>query len=232
MDRYSIRLPILIAIVVFLVVGTSAARAADAFVEGTHFSRLTPAVPTSTPAGVVEVVEVFSYGCVGCFQAQPAVKKLKASLPAQCRLVYVPASFIPSEAWPMFQRAYLTAQALGIADRTHDVVFDAIWRTGEIPLLDPTMRRMRNPLPTIDAAAQFYSRHAGVSVADFLTASKSFAVETRIGQSERLVRAYRADSTPTFVVNGKWKVESRALRTYDDLVQIVLFLVAKEMRSG
>lgn len=230
MDRRSL-LSVWSWLILTIALTTSAvAAAADPFVEGTHYSRLNPSVATSTPVGTVEVVEVFSYGCIGCFQAQPTVKKLKAALPTQCKMVYVPASFIPSEAWPMFQRAYLTAQVLGIADRTHDAVFDAVWQTGEIPLLDASKRRMRDPLPTIDAAAQFYARHAGIKAEDFLLASKSFAVETRIGQSERLVRAYRADSTPTFVVNGKWKVESRSLRTYDELIQLVLFLVAKELR--
>ena len=31
----------------------------------------------------------------------------------------------------MFQRAYLAAQSLGIAERTHQAMFDAVWKTGE-----------------------------------------------------------------------------------------------------
>ena len=52
-------------------------------------------------------------------------------------MTYVHASFNPAEAWPMFQRAFYTAQSLGIAAATHEQMFVAVWETGEFPLLDP-----------------------------------------------------------------------------------------------
>ena len=203
------------------------APAAAQFVEGRHYTRLTPAVPQSTPPGTVEVTEVFSYGCPACFQASTFVARLKKQLPAKAQMTYVPAAWIAAEAWPMFQRAYLTAQALGIAEKTHDDVFQAIWRTGEIPLTDPATGRMRRPLPTIEDAAKFYAAHAGVKAEDFVAASKSFAVETKVGQAEKLVRAYRAESTPTFIVAGKYKVAS--LGSYDEVMTVVRFLVDREI---
>jgi thiol:disulfide interchange protein DsbA len=202
------------------------------YVEGRHFSRLNPPVQVSTPPGVVEVVEVFSYGCPACWQAVPVVQQLKKALPAgKAQVVYVPASFIPAEAWPMFQRAYITAQALGIADKVHDQVFDAVWRTGEIPLTDPATGRIRSKLPTIEDAARFYARHAGVKEADFVAASKSFAVETKVSQAEKLVRAYRADSTPTFVVAGKYRVEPRNAGGYEEVIRVIRYLVDRELAS-
>jgi len=198
-----------------------------ALVEGKHYTRITPAVPQSTPPGTVEVTEVFSYGCPACFQASGFVAKLKKSLPPKAVMTYVPASWIQAEAWPMFQRAYLTAQAMGIAEKTHDEMFQAIWRTGEIPLTDPATGRIRRPLPTIEDAAKFYAKHAGVKAEDFVATSKSFAVETRIGQAEKLVRAYRAESTPTFVVAGKYKVAT--LGSYDEVIGVVRALVDREL---
>ena len=204
-----------------------AGAAAAQYTEGRHFTRLTPAVPQSTPAGTVEVTEVFSYGCPACFQASSYVARLKKQLPAKVQMTYVPASWIQAEAWPMFQRAYVTAQAMGIAEKTHDDMFQAIWRTGEIPLTDPATGRIRRPLPTIEDAAKFYAAHAGVKAEDFVAASKSFAVETKIGQAEKLVRAYRAESTPTFVVAGKYKVNN--VGSYDDVMNIIRFLVDREL---
>ena len=188
-------------------------------VEGRQYSRLNPAVPQSTPPGTVEVTEVFSYGCPACWQALPTVNKLKKALPPKAVLTYVHASFNPAEAWPMFQRAFLTAQTMNIAEKTHDQMFDAIWRTNEIPLVDKASGRIRNPLPTIDDVAKFYERVAGVKAADFVATSKSFAVETKIAQTEKLFRAYRADSTPTFVVAGKYKIEPRNAGGYDDAIE-------------
>ena len=91
----------------WLVMG-SPATAAN-WVAGKHYSVLPQAQRTSVPAGKIEVMEVFSYGCPACNQFQPVVKKLKASLPANAQLVYLPASWNKAENWPLFQRAYLTA---------------------------------------------------------------------------------------------------------------------------
>lgn len=200
-------------------------------VEGRQYSRLNPVVPQSTPPGTVEVTEVFSYGCPACWQALPTVNKLKKLLPPKAVLTYVHASFNPAEAWPMFQRAFLTAQTMGIAEKTHDQMFDAVWRTSEIPLVDKASGRIRSPLPTIEDAAKFYERAAGVKAADFVATSKSFAVETKIAQTERLFRAYRADSTPTFVVAGKYKIEPRNAGGYEEAIQVIRYLVDRELAA-
>ena len=58
-------------------------------------------------------MEVFSYGCPACNQFRPTMKKLKAACRANAQLVYLPASWNAAENWPMFQRAYITAQITG-----------------------------------------------------------------------------------------------------------------------
>ena len=94
-------------------------------VEGTHYTTLTPAASYEAPPGKIEVTEVFSYGCPACNGALAGMNKIKAQLPADVVMNYVHASFIPTEAWPMFQQAYITAKALGIAESTHDMMFTA-----------------------------------------------------------------------------------------------------------
>jgi thiol:disulfide interchange protein DsbA len=211
-----------------LMASAAASAAGASFTEGHEYTLLNPAVPTTVPAGKIEVTEVFSYGCPACYHALPAVMQLKTSLPANAQLVYVPASFNPAEAWPMFQRAYLTAQVMGIAEAQHAAMFTAIWQSGELPLVEPATGRLRPKLPTIEDAARFYARHAGIKEAEFLATSKSFAVETRIGQAEQKVRGYKADSTPTFIVAGKYKVDLNTVRNYDAAVEVVRYLVALE----
>jgi protein dithiol oxidoreductase (disulfide-forming) len=216
-------------VAIFMLMAASAAGAADAtFVEGKQYRALSPTVPVSTPPGIVEVVEVFSYGCPACNAALPMTQKLKESLPRTAQLVLIPAAFNPSEAWPMFQRAFITAQVMGIAEKNHLAMFNAIWVTGDLPLVDPVTKNLRPKLPTIEDAARFYAKQSGIKEADFVATSKSFAVETRIGRAEQLVRAYQADSTPTFVVNGKYVVEPSRAGSYDAAAAVIRFLVAKE----
>lgn len=208
------------------------AEAAASWKEGQHYSRIEAMKRTSVPAGTVEVMEVFSYGCPACDQFLPVAKKLQASLPANAKMVYLPASFNPSEAWPMFQRAYLAAQALGIADQTHDAMFEAVWKTGELGVRDPTTRRLKRDLPTIEDAARFYNKRTGVAVDKFVATANSFSIEMKIKQADGLVRAYQVEETPTLIVNGKYRVNNGAVRSFDEMAELVKYLVAQESAAG
>jgi thiol:disulfide interchange protein DsbA len=129
--------------------------------EGVNYFLVAPARPTSLPAGKVEVTEVFSYACPACNIFQPTMHKLKQSLPANAVLDYLPAAFNTVEDWPMFQLAYCTAQVLGIDQQTHDAMFDAVWKGGDLSIIDPSTKGLKSRMPTIEDAAKFYSQHAG-----------------------------------------------------------------------
>ncbi len=196
--------------------------------EGTHYTLLSGSQTAGVAAGKVEVAEVFSFGCIYCYRAKDAIAQLAAALPADAAMAYVHASFLPQEAWPMFQRAYYTAVELGIAEATHDAVFQAVWETGEIPLMDATTGRVRRPLPTLADAAKFYARAAAVKEADFLRVAASPAVETRIQRAEELVRLWRIPGTPAVVVNGRYLVDSSKLAGWDEYNALVAYLVGLE----
>jgi protein dithiol oxidoreductase (disulfide-forming) len=198
--------------------------------EGQHYKTLPVAVPPSVPAGKIEVTEVFSYGCIYCFRAKDPMRELGAGLPADAVLTFVHASFNPAEAWPMFQRAFYTAQSLGVAAAAHDQLFTAIWETGEFPLRDPKTGGIRKPLPTLDDAAAFYQKYAGVNSASFLEQSKSKQVDDAVKRAEMLVGAYRVSGTPTLVVNGRYLVMNENLGNWGEMRQLVNFLVAQERR--
>ncbi len=216
----------LLSVVTLMGLG-SAAQAAN-WVAGKHYSVIPQAQRTNVAPGKVEVMEVFSYGCPACNTFRPTMKKLQASLPANAQLVYLPASWNAAEAWPMFQRAYLTAQSLGVAEKAHDSMFEAIWTTGELGISDPQTRRLKTKLPTIDDAAKFYQRVAGVKAADFVNASKSFGVDLKMRQADSQIVAMQVTGTPTLVVNGKYRVNNENLKTADEVIELVRFLVARE----
>lgn len=210
-----------------LVLGSSAQSAT--WVAGKHYSVIPQAQRTSVGPGKIEVMEVFSYGCPHCNQFQPTMKKLKATLPANAQIVYLPASWQASENWPLFQRAYITAQSLGVADKAHEAVFDAIWNTGELGIFEPGPNgRLKSKLPSMDDMARFYQRVTGVKAADFVAASKSFNVDLKIRQAESQIKAMQVASTPTLVVNGKYRLNNEHLRTGDEMVELVKYLVAME----
>jgi protein dithiol oxidoreductase (disulfide-forming) len=204
-----------------------AAQAAD-WEQGIHYYLVIPAQPTQVPAGKIEVTEVFSYACPACNSFYPTIDKLRASLPANAELDFIPASFNQAEDWPMFQRAYLAAQILGIDKRTHDAMFDAIWKTGELAIVDPRTNRLKVPSPDIQDAAAWYAKTAGVKAEAFVTAANSFGVDSRIRQADQLVRDYRVESTPTIIVNGKYRLTPQSAGGTDQLIELVNWLVVKE----
>jgi thiol:disulfide interchange protein DsbA len=206
------------------------AHAATEWTEGKQYFLIIPARPTSVAPGKVEVTEVFSYGCPACNLFVPVMHELKQALPSNAVLTYLPASFNPAEDWPMFQVAFFTAQALGVAEQTHDAMFDAVWKTGELAILDPTSQHIKDRLPTLEDAARFYNRRAGVPVDKFLSTAKSFAVDTKVRSAEDAIQAYRVDRTPTIVVNGKYRLQVESAGGTDKLIELVKWLVAKETK--
>jgi thiol:disulfide interchange protein DsbA len=207
---------------------TAESQAAQTWTQGRNYVLLNPIQPTQVPVGKIEVMEVFSYGCPACSSFQAVVEKLKGSLPQTAQLIFLPASFNPSEDWPMLQRAYFAAQSLGIADRTHQGMFDAVWKTGELGVSDPVTHRLRSPLPSIEDAARYYERMTGVKAQTFLSAAKSFSVDVKIRSADAQIVAMQVPSTPCIIVNGKYRVILESLNTTDELVDLVKYLVDKE----
>jgi thiol:disulfide interchange protein DsbA len=216
------------ALAFILASGATAVRADTTWTAGVNYFLIEPARPTSMPPGKVEVTEVFSYGCPACNAFLPTMRQLKQSLPANAVLDYVPAAFQTAEDWPMFQQAYITAQALGVADKAHEAMFDAIWKTGELAIIDPATQALKPHQPSIEDAAKFYARQTGVPVATFLNMAKSMSVDMKIKGDNDLMIQYRIDRTPTLIVNGKYRLHTESAGGPDKLVALVNYLVAKE----
>lgn len=196
--------------------------------QGEHYFLISPAQPKVNPANKLEVTEAFSYGCPACNQFYPTMEKLKASLPSSARVEYLPASFIPSESWPLFQRAFCTSHALGLVEKTHEQMFQAIWTTKELATVDFTTNRLKFPPPSLEDVAKFYNRVAGVDQQKFRDLARSGKIETCMQQADTTMTAYKVDSTPTIIVNGKFRLTPGSAGGYDQMIDLVKWLVDRE----
>lgn len=219
------------ALLLGLAFATLAHAAGDApFEAGKNWFAIEPPQPTHT-SDKAEVVEVFSYACPACNAFQPTMDKLKAALPANAELIYLPASFRPDEDWPVFQRAYYTALALGIADKTHQATFDAVWKDdGTLRIADAKTHRPVKPMPSIDDVAKLYATF-GVKAEDVVATANSFAINTKMKQADAQLKAYGVDSTPSLIVNGKYRLTAQSAGGIDKVVPLVKFLIEKD-RAG
>lgn len=163
--------------------------------------------------GKVEVVEVFSYGCIHCAHFAPYMDKLEKSLPEGVVVHYVPAVF--SQAWEPYARAFYAAQELGVLKATHDEVFKAKFQ-------------YNYPINSLSDLADFYSRH-GVKREAFLRAAKSAETDRRMAADTRLAQRWGVDATPTIVVDGKYR--SNRIHSFDELVSLTRWLVKRELAS-
>lgn len=198
------------------------------WVEGTNYFLIDPAQPTSHP-GKIEVTEVFSYGCPACNGFHSTTDQIAKSLPPNAVMNYLAASFRPDENWPLYQRAFYTMQALGLVGKAHDAMFDAVWKDGELATynLKGAGLRPHSAWPTIDDVAKFFTKF-GVDPKEFIGVANSFAVNTKMKRADDLMKAYGVDSTPTMIVNGKYRFTAASAGGYAQSIELTLWLVAKE----
>lgn len=196
------------------------------WVEGKNYFRIEPAQPTDDPSKVV-VTEVFSFACPACYHFKPIMDKIATSLPPYARVEYLPAGFIPTEDWPAFQRAYFAAQALGVDARSHDAMFDAVWKTGELATDNLVTGQLKSKMPSLEQIAGFYARY-GVKPADFVATANSFAVSTKVRRADQTIQAMGVVGTPTLVIDGKYRLDVASAGGYPQTIELVQWLVQRE----
>jgi protein dithiol oxidoreductase (disulfide-forming) len=198
--------------------------------EGEQYFLVQPAQPTAVAAGKVEVLEVFSYACPACNLFYPIIDKLRATLPKNVQWRFLHASWHPEEDWKVFQRAYFAAESLGIVDRTHDKIFDAVWKTGELAIMDKTSQRIKDPLPSLPDVAQYYERVAKLKPGEFLAAAHSFSVDAHMREADAQIRAYQVDETPSLIINGKYRLTPRTAGGNEQFMALAEWLVKQESK--
>ena len=231
--RHRTRSPALggILLVAGLLLGSSAAWAAESagaeasaaestdttrtFESGVHYEEL---LLPSTPAdsSTVEVVEMFSYLCIHCFNFDSHVQAWEKRKGDGVTFMRIPAIF--NKTWGLYAQAFYTAEALGVSDRVHDALFEAV-------------HTYRRDLRTPEAIAGLFKEVAGVERADFNKAFNSFSVRSKVQQADTRARQFRLQSVPTMIVNGKYKTDSTMAGSNLGMLQVVDFLVKKEQAS-
>ena len=151
------------------------------------WSMLAPPQPVEG-SGKIEVIEFVWYGCPHCYAIEPAVSAWLKSAPKDVVFKRVPA--YPSEAWGNMAIMYYTLEAMGILDQYHSKVFDAMHKQN-VNLANKTKR-------------DEWLRANGIDAAKYAEVEKSFSVSTKVARARQLTQAYKVDSVPRFIVNGKY----------------------------
>jgi thiol:disulfide interchange protein DsbA len=188
------------------------------FKEGQHYKRLVPTQPTLGGADKIEVAEFFYYMCPHCYNFEPMIKEWAKDKPANVRFVQIPTMW--NQLLVLHGRMYYTAEilnrngALADLDEFQAAVYQQIHQRG-------------NRL-TSEGAIQTLFERFDVSGDDFSRVWSSFEVDQKMRIANDLARRYSVDSTPTIVVNGKYRFGAQEAGSYGKVTEVIDELIIRE----
>ncbi len=177
--------------------------------EGVEYQLVGPQ-PVETGAKI-EVREFFWYGCSHCYSLEPFLEKWLKTMPKNAKLVRTPGVF--NEQWAIHARTYYAFEALGLTDRMHAPLFRAI-------------HSEKRRLFDAESLAAFVAEKGGDRTA-FLNAYNSFGMQANLNRAIQLGQAYRLESVPTLIVDGKYMTNANIAGGYDKIPAVLDFLVKK-----
>lgn len=184
-------------------------------VEGTHYVRLGTPAPVTAPAGKIEVIEFFWYGCPHCSAFEPALDAWSKKLPADVAFRRVPVAF--RDIYMPHQQIFYALEALGKVEAMHRRVFYAIHSD-------------RQRLEKADDIAAFMEKN-GIPRAQFLEVFNSFSVQTKSKQATRLAEAYKIDGVPALGIHGRFFTSGTLAGSPEKALQVSDYLI-QSLRKG
>jgi thiol:disulfide interchange protein DsbA len=179
-------------------------------IEGKYVP-IKPAQPTQS-GDRIEVVEVFWYGCPHCYSFEPHLEEWLENKPDDVAFIRIPG--VLNQGWIPHAKAYYAAEKLGIVDKIHRPLFDAI-------------HRERRQLYTEDQLAEFFAGH-GVPAEQFKSVFNSKEVDTKIRQAYFLARDYKLTGVPSLVINGKYLTSGTHAGTFESMLEVTDKLIEQE----
>ncbi|MFZ1624417.1 MAG: thiol:disulfide interchange protein DsbA/DsbL [Gammaproteobacteria bacterium] len=183
--------------------------------EGDYYTVLTSAQGGSSPAGKIEVAEVFWYGCGHCYNLEPVIADWEKRLPSDVNLVRIPVMWNPTN--EIHARIFYTAEALGKRAQISPAVFKAI--------------HIDNKPMTDEQEIQKLFAEFGVSADTFSKTFRSFAVESQLRRAKDLTMKYHVKGVPLLVVDGKYLTDGPKIKSHDDLLAVAEELVQRERQN-
>ncbi len=167
---------------------TAAMASPDVPKNGAEYTTLASPQAPQVVGKKIEVIEFFAYHCPACNLMEPYVADFVKKQANNINFKRIPLPF----AGPADPEAhlYLTLEAMGKSEEYGPKVFRAFHVEG---------KRLVSDQIIMDWVGQ-----SGLDKAKFTEYWNSFGVMTKLRRLPQLVSAYKVNSTPTFVVDGRF----------------------------
>ena len=166
------------------------------------YSTLRQELPVEAAPGKVEVAEFFWYGCIHCYNLEPLLEGWIPKLPQDVQFRRLPAVF--NERWAYDASIYYAFEALGLVEKLHRPLFDAIHKD-----------RLKTDNP---AALNEWLAKNGLDPKKFEATIKSFGVQSKVKRATQLTAASRIEGTPALMVHGRYTISAEQGRTREGLL--------------
>lgn len=200
--KYTLKLASLVTAIAL----ANGAFAAD-FVEGKDYKKV--ANPENIAGDVIVVREFFWYGCPHCYALEPHMQAWAKTRDKDVAFFRTPAAMNP--VWEVPARGFYAAQQMGLENKTHQALFDAIHKDGQ-----------KNIIANQENLANWYASQ-GADKAKFNSFYNSFPVSTKIERAKQGAMHYQLTGVPAVVVHGKYVVSGEDAK----VTQVVDFLIDK-----
>lgn len=186
------------------------AASAVEYQEGVHYTVINDGPATAKP----EITEFFSFYCPHCYTfSKTVVPKIVAEKPDGVAFNQAHVDFIGKEMGVEMSRAFAVAHQLNVDKKIEPALFSAIHEK---------QQRFTN---RADVRALFVAN--GVEGKTFDAAADSFMVNAQMAKMKRDTENAKLTSVPALVVNGKYRVETGSIKSYDELLDIAYYLARK-----
>ena len=186
---------------------TSASAAAT---EGFDYQILSPEMGTDS-GKKIEVAEFFWYRCPHCYHLEPGLNAWLKKAPKDVALRRIPA--VLNDSWAQMAKAYYAMEALGVANKYHDTLFNAI----HVDNLDVSK----------DAVLFDWAAKVGMNRKAFISAYQSFGVQSKVLRANQLTRDSKITGVPSFIVDGKYVTSESMTGSEEALFKTLNELIVK-----
>ena len=159
--------------------------------------------------GVVDVIEIFWYGCGHCFNLAPVVSKWAKQKDSSVNFKKMPVTWGPVH--QLHAKLFYTIEALGIGETAHSAVFTAIHKEGNFLASDASI---------ID-----FLEKLGMEKSETIKYMNSFSVRQKVKRAIEITKQFKVTATPMMFVDGQYRVEakggsSKMLKVVDYVIEM------------
>ena len=188
--------------------------AEEKYQQGVHYDLIEPAIHTGISDRVV-VTEFFSYGCGHCYNFEPLLESFESRLPEGVVVQRTPVIWNNNPGMKLLAKTYYAVEVLDVFEPVHGAVFN-------------TIHRQRKRLSSPEAIRAVFVEN-GVDAKDFDRAFGSFGIDSMVRQAAARTEGASVQGTPSLMVNGKYRIDTRQAGSQANMLKIAAFLADKEL---